>query len=39
MALADEYAEYAIMNVQGEPRVHIIGFIRGTDGIWRIDQM
>jgi hypothetical protein len=39
LALSNEYAEYAVMNMRGEPRVHIIGFLRGADGIWRIDQM
>jgi hypothetical protein len=39
LAIADEYAEYAVMNMRGEPRVHVIGFLRGADGIWRIDQM
>lgn len=39
MVIADNYAEYAIMNVSGEGRVHVIGFVRGADGIWRIDQM
>lgn len=38
IVLGGEYAEYAVMNVRGTPRVHIVGFLRGADGIWRIDQ-
>jgi hypothetical protein len=39
LAISDQYAEYAVMNVRGQPRIHVIGFLRGADGIWRIDQL
>lgn len=40
LALSDTYADYVVMNVRdGKTRVHVINFIQGADGVWRIDSM
>jgi hypothetical protein len=35
-----DYAEYAVtQTINGQTRMHIIGFMRDSDGQWRIDQL
>ena len=40
ISVSDGLGEYAVMRVQhGEKRLYLIYFLRGFDGVWRIDSM